>query len=210
MADAPQGEQTGAEAAAPGTPAPGSSDSAGGNGGTDSAGGTGGAPARDARRDVFRDYVDAVGLHGMAAAEAAGLHASEWYALSRITLTGGLTSGELAAGTGLTTGATTRLIDRLERAGYVRRTADPADRRKVVVEAVPGSLAAVEHAVGPARRRVADVLAAYTPEQRDLIFDYFSRATPAFREATEEIRTASGGRRTRPATAGPHAAGGPL
>ncbi|WP_314613283.1 MarR family winged helix-turn-helix transcriptional regulator [Streptomyces stackebrandtii] len=146
---------------------------------------------QDDRRAVFREYVDAVGLHGMAGAEAAGLQASEWYALSRITLAGGLTSGELAAGTGLTTGATTRLIDRLERAGYVRRTADPADRRKVVVEAVPNALAGVEAAVGPARKRIGEVLAGYTPDQLDLLFDYFSRAAPAFREATEEIRAAT-------------------
>lgn len=107
------------------------------------------------------------------------LQASEWYALSRITLAGGLTSGELAAGTGLTTGATTRLIDRLERAGYVRRTTDPGDRRKVVVEAVPGALAQVEAAVGPARKRIGEVLAGYSPEQQELLFDYFRRAAPA-------------------------------
>lgn len=71
----------------------------------------------------------------------------------------------------------------------MRRAADPADRRKVVVEAVPGALAEVEAAVGPARRRIAEVLAAYTPEQQALLFDYFARAAPAFREATEEIRT---------------------
>ncbi|WP_030755854.1 MULTISPECIES: MarR family winged helix-turn-helix transcriptional regulator [unclassified Streptomyces] len=146
---------------------------------------------RDDRRAVFRDYVDAVGLHGTAGAEAAGLQASEWYALSRITLAGGLTSGELAVGTGLTTGATTRLIDRLERAGYVRRTADPDDRRKVVVEAVPGALAQVEAAVGPARKRIGEVLAGYSAEQQELLFDYFRRAAPAFREATEEIRSAT-------------------
>ncbi|MEU5806462.1 MarR family transcriptional regulator [Streptomyces sp. NPDC047718] len=151
----------------------------------------------DDRRAVFRDYVDAVGLHGMAGADAAGLQASEWYALSRITLAGGLTSGELAAGTGLTTGATTRLIDRLERAGYVRRTADPADRRKVVVQAVPDALAGVEEAVGPARRRIGEVLAGYTPEQQELLFDYFRRAAPAFRAATEEIRTATQDRKSR-------------
>ncbi|WP_327354701.1 MarR family winged helix-turn-helix transcriptional regulator [Streptomyces sp. NBC_01304] len=150
---------------------------------------------QDDRRAVFRDYVDAVGLHAMAGAEAAGLQASEWYALSRITLEGGLTSGELAAGTGLTTGATTRLIDRLERAGYVRRAADPADRRKVVVEAVPGALAEVEGAVGPARRRIGAVLAEFTPEQQDVLFAYFTRAAPAFREATNEIREATHGRK---------------
>jgi DNA-binding MarR family transcriptional regulator len=146
---------------------------------------------RDERRAVFRDYIDAVGLHAMAGAEAAGLQASEWYALSRISLAGGLTPGELATGTGLTTGATTRLIDRLERAGYVRRTADTADRRRVLVEAVPDALGEVEAAVAPARRRIGEVLAEYTPDQQALLFDYFARAAPAFRAATEEIRTAT-------------------
>lgn len=88
----------------------------------------------------------------MAGAEAVGLSASEWYALSQIALEGTLTSGELAARTGLTTGATTRLIDCLERAGFVRRAADPDDRRKVIVEPVADSLDRVEKVVGPARR----------------------------------------------------------
>jgi len=140
---------------------------------------------------IFRRYLDAVGLHGLAGAEAAGLHASEWYALSLLELAGPLTSGELSTRTGLTTGATTRLIDRLERAGYVRRTADPGDRRKVVVEPVDGALAGVEDIVGPARRGIAEVLARYTPEQQEVLFDYFTRAAPAYRVASEEIRRAT-------------------
>ncbi|CAL9646104.1 hypothetical protein SUDANB19_06453 [Streptomyces sp. enrichment culture] len=151
---------------------------------------------------VFRQYLDAVGLQGMASAEAAGLHASEWYALSLISFEGRLTSGELSARTGLTTGATTRLIDRLERAGYARRTADPADRRRVIVEPVPDALGRIEETVEPARRHIAEVLARYTPEQRRLLFDYFTHAAPAFRAATEEIRKAASARRAKPAKAG--------
>jgi hypothetical protein len=98
------------------------------------------------------------GCRFRSATQAAGLNATEWYALSQVGLAGSLTSGELASRTGMSTGATTRLIDRLERAGYVRRTIDPADRRKVVVEVV----------------------------QVDLLFDYFAHAAPAYREATEE------------------------
>ncbi|WP_435582455.1 MarR family winged helix-turn-helix transcriptional regulator [Amycolatopsis thermoflava] len=134
--------------------------------------------------------MDAVGLHGLAGAEAASLHATEWYALSLLDLEGSLTSGKLSTRTGLTTGATTRLIDRLERAGYVRRTADPADRRKVVVEPVPDALAGVDAIVGPARRHIAEVIAQYTPEQQEVLFDYFARAAPAYRAASEEIRRA--------------------
>lgn len=137
---------------------------------------------------IFRQYLDAVGLHGVAGAEAAGLQPTEWYAVSLITLAGRLTSGDLAARTGLTTGATTRLIDRLEKAGYVRRVADPADRRRVVVEASAETFPDIEHVIGPARRQIAEVLARYTPEQRDVLFDYFTHAAPAYRAATEEIR----------------------
>ncbi|MEU8914688.1 MarR family transcriptional regulator [Streptomyces nigrescens] len=138
-----------------------------------------------------------MGLHGMAGAEAVGLTASEWYALSQIALEGALTSGELSARTGLTTGATTRLIDRLERAGFVRRAADPADRRKVVIEPVTDSPDRIEDVVGPARRQIAEVLARYTPDQRAVLFDYFTHAAPAFRAATEELREAAAHRRRR-------------
>ncbi|MFD7669173.1 MarR family winged helix-turn-helix transcriptional regulator [Streptomyces sp. NPDC059788] len=142
----------------------------------------------DEQTEIFRRYLDAVGLHGMAGAEAVGLGGSEWYALSQIALEGALSSGELSARTGLTTGATTRLIDRLERSGYVRRAADPADRRKVIVEPVAGAFDRIEKVVEPARRQIAEVLARYTPDQLDVLFDYFARAAPAYRAATQEIR----------------------
>lgn len=142
---------------------------------------------------IFREYLEAVGLQGLASAEAAGLHATEWYALSLIDFHGALTSGELAGRTGLTTGATTRLIDRLEKAGFVRRQADPSDRRRVIVEPVQDALGRIEDVVSPARRHVADVLAHYDDEQRALLFDYFARAAPAFRAASEEIRASTVG-----------------
>ena len=44
---------------------------------------------------------------------------------------------ELAAEAGLTTGAVTAVIDRLERAGYARRVRDDEDRRRVKVEVTP-------------------------------------------------------------------------
>lgn len=152
---------------------------------------------------TFRQYLDAVGLQGLASAEAAGLHTSEWYALSLITLEGSLSSGELATRTGLTTGATTRLIDRLERAGYARRAADPSDRRRVIVEPVADALDRVEDVVGPARRHIAAVIGSYTPEQQAVLFDYFARAAPAFRAATEEIRGATAPRRGKERTEKP-------
>lgn len=51
-----------------------------------------------------------------------------------------LTAGQIADLSGLSTGAVTGVIDRLERAGFVRRVRDPHDRRKVLVEVSKGSL----------------------------------------------------------------------
>ncbi|MET9342612.1 MULTISPECIES: MarR family winged helix-turn-helix transcriptional regulator [unclassified Nonomuraea] len=140
---------------------------------------------------VFRHYLSAVVLHSLASAEAAGLNATDLYALNTLELSGPLTSGELAARTGLTTGATTRLIDRLEQSGYVRRAADPADRRKVIVEA-SGRPARLDAALSGARQRLAELLGGYTEEQRATLFDYFGKAAGAFQEATDELTATRG------------------
>ena len=58
-------------------------------------------------------------------------------------------AGELSVGTGLSSAATTTLIDRLEQKGYVRRVADPADRRRVLVEMTPDGRARVGRFYGP-------------------------------------------------------------
>ena len=140
---------------------------------------------------VFRRYLDAVGLNGLALAEAAGLNTTDWYALSVLEQHAPLSSGALAERTGLTTGATTRLIDRLERAGHARRVADPADRRRVMVEHVANPQLDIDEIVGPARRHLAAILESYTPDQLDVLFDFFERAAPALHMATAEIRRAA-------------------
>ncbi len=140
---------------------------------------------------VYRRYLSAVILHGQASAEAMGLNATDMYAMNCLELAGPMTSGELAERTGLTTGATTRLIDRLERGGHVRRATDPADRRKVIIEPVskPDSPELVR-AVGPARRNVGKILQGYSKQELDVLFDYFERAAAAYEDATRELASA--------------------
>ncbi len=73
-----------------------------------------------------------------AIAAAQGVHASDLIAASYLNDSGPATAGRLAQVTGLTTGAMTACIDRLERAGFAKREADSQDRRKVVIK--PGKL----------------------------------------------------------------------
>ncbi|MCH0543331.1 MarR family transcriptional regulator [Streptomyces sp. MUM 203J] len=143
-------------------------------------------PAEASR--VYRRYLSAVMLHGHASARACGLNATDLYALNTLELTGPMTPGELGTRTGLTTGPTTRLIDRLEQAGYVRRAPDPEDRRKVIVEPV-GKPAELDEAMAPAREQIAQILRGYTPDQLRVLFDYFDHAAEAYQRTAEELRT---------------------
>lgn len=137
---------------------------------------------------LYRRYLSAVMLHGHASAKACDLGATDLYALNVLELSGPMTPGELGARTGLTTGPTTRLIDRLEQAGYVRRVPASDDRRKVIVEPV-GKPAGLDQVMAPARQRVGEILAGYSPEQLDVLFDYFDRAARAYEEAADVLRS---------------------
>jgi DNA-binding MarR family transcriptional regulator len=142
----------------------------------------------DASR-IYRRYLSAVLLHGHAGAKACDLGATDLYALNILELGGAMTPGELGTRTGLTTGPTTRLIDRLEAAGYVKRSPDPGDRRKVIVEPV-GRPAELDRVLAPARQKVGEILAGYSPDQLATLFDYFTRAAQAYQDAAEHLTSA--------------------
>lgn len=83
------------------------------------------------------------------AADVLGLNQTDLHCVNIIENAGGVTAGELAVQSGLTTGAVTGVIDRLERAGYARRVPDPADRRRVRVEVTPQFYESASHVWGP-------------------------------------------------------------
>ncbi len=72
-------------------------------------------------------------LHNHAIGDAVGLHQTDQECLDLLDWAEPLTAGEIAGHLGLTSGAVTGLIDRLEAGGWVRRERDPADRRRVFV-----------------------------------------------------------------------------
>src|SRR5271154_1800305 len=69
-------------------------------------------------------------------ADRLGLNVTDHKCLDFLLLHGASTAGELAQRSALTTGAITAVLDRLEKAGYVLREADPTDRRRVIVHPV--------------------------------------------------------------------------
>jgi hypothetical protein len=90
----------------------------------------------------------------------------------------------------MTTGAITRVIDRLEQSGYVRRVPDPADRRRVVVEPVPEKIAAIESLLDAVSRASSEEIARYTEAQLDLIRDFLARMEELTRDEAARLREA--------------------
>ncbi|WP_225826734.1 MarR family transcriptional regulator [Streptomyces naphthomycinicus] len=98
-----------------------------------------------------------------------------------------LTAGDLAARAHVTTGAVTGILNRLERAGYVTRRPDPADRRRVRVAAVPAAVSRVEAVYAGHYKRLTALFADYSAEELAIITDWFTRATGLAHEYLEKL-----------------------
>jgi DNA-binding MarR family transcriptional regulator len=127
-------------------------------------------------------------LYHHAMAERLGLGPSDHKCLDLLLQHRELTGSRLADMTGLTTGAVTGVVNRLEAAGFLRRRPDPADGRRQLLEPVPervGEVAAVFEDNGPdLDRLIADM----TPDQVDAVLTFLSRATDALEERTTRLR----------------------
>jgi DNA-binding MarR family transcriptional regulator len=84
------------------------------------------------QESVIRFIADVV-LFNQSVAQQLGLGSSDAQFLTLLQVHGPMTPGQFAAITGLSTGTVTGVLDRLERGGFVHRTRDPGDRRKVIV-----------------------------------------------------------------------------
>jgi DNA-binding MarR family transcriptional regulator len=105
-----------------------------------------------------------------------GVNATDLECLDLLGLAGPTTAGRLATHTGLTTGAMTSVIDRLERAGLARRLRNTEDRRSVLVEAMPDRLREIEAMYQPLAVAVARLNEEYGDRQLSVVVDYLSRA----------------------------------
>jgi DNA-binding MarR family transcriptional regulator len=118
-----------------------------------------------------------------------GLTESDVEALEVLLDSGSATAGRLSEVMGLTTGAVTRVIDRLEQAGYVRRVPDPTDRRRVIIE-VAERATAVETALDRVSRKSAAEIGHYSEAELAVINDFLDRVATITREEATALRDA--------------------
>jgi DNA-binding MarR family transcriptional regulator len=90
----------------------------------------------------------------------------------------------------LTTGAVTGIIDRLEEAGYVRRTDDPNDRRRTIVEPIKNKKLErkIEGIFRPLHERMHKLLSSYSDSQLDFLLDATTEFTNQTREESKKLR----------------------
>jgi DNA-binding MarR family transcriptional regulator len=93
---------------------------------------------------------------------------------------GPMTAGRLADESGLSTGAVTFLLDRLEAAGMVKRRRDTDDRRRVWVELVPAAQKRLQHAQQPIVEEMKQVTQRFKAEELAIVRDFMREAKEVF------------------------------
>jgi DNA-binding MarR family transcriptional regulator len=118
-----------------------------------------------------------------------------------------VTAGELATWTGLTTGAITGVIDRLEAAGLAHRDHDPNDRRRVVVRAAATAGARVGPLFDGISRAALKLAARYGDEELDVIERYLVDSLEMLTEETKRLRASRAN--AQPSSSNSSSSGGP-
>jgi DNA-binding MarR family transcriptional regulator len=127
-------------------------------------------------------------LFHQAVADRLGLNPTDHKCIDLLSSAGEMTAGDLAEATGLTTGAITGVIDRLEAAGFVRRDDDPKDRRRVVLRLVAKRYRDIARLFEPFGAAFAELGARYSERELATIVDFMTRSGLVLREATRGLR----------------------
>ncbi|MGZ3623488.1 MAG: MarR family winged helix-turn-helix transcriptional regulator [Ktedonobacteraceae bacterium] len=129
-----------------------------------------------------------------AAAARVGMTVSDVQVLDFLDSAGPMTAGQLADLTGLTTGAITGMINRLEEAGLVNRGRDPNDGRKVIVRlAGDKSAKEIESIFASLEREWNEIASHYNDEQIALLLEFVKNSNAVTRNEIVRLRETPSG-----------------
>ncbi len=138
--------------------------------------------------DAVRAYQTVNDNFDQAVADHVGMNRTDARCIDLIDQAGGMTAGELARAAGLTTGAVTAVVDRLEAAGLARRVADPADRRRVRIEATDRLWEVTQPLIGPMVDESMAILDDYSDEELERFTEFLRRAIELQARHVERVR----------------------
>jgi DNA-binding MarR family transcriptional regulator len=133
-----------------------------------------------------------------AVADTLGVNRTDLRCIDVLGREGRLTAGDLAAQSGLTTGAITTVVDRLEKAGYARRVRDAGDRRRVYVELTDRIVQDAGPLYAEHTRLGESLYARYTTEQLELLLEFVQRGREFNERKAGELETALAERKHGP------------
>jgi DNA-binding MarR family transcriptional regulator len=138
------------------------------------------------RREMATETI----MFHQAVADELGLYITDHKCLDLIRQYGAMPAGRLADLTGLTTGAVTGIIDRLEKAGYVRRANDPKDRRRTIVEPTRNKKLErkIEAIFMPLHERMRKLLSSYSDSELAFLLDVLTKTLDQSHQELMKLR----------------------
>jgi DNA-binding MarR family transcriptional regulator len=138
---------------------------------------------------AVRDYGIHLTLFRNAVSEWAGLNTTDMECLRLLFLKGTATPTELARQTGLTSGATTAMLDRLEKAGLLERHPNPDDRRGTLITPAKSAAARAASWFESARNAQDELLSSYSESELEIIADVFERFVKLWEQEREKMQS---------------------
>src|SRR5258708_2637370 len=120
-------------------------------------------------QDKLQIFATAVYLFQQQVANKLHLYPTDFHCIQLLDQHGSLAAGELAKKLGLTSGATTAVIDRLTELGYVERTASDTDRRRIMVQLNPDNIQTMRLEYASIVKQVQDGLEQFSEAELDTI-----------------------------------------
>jgi len=127
-------------------------------------------------------------LYQQSIADSLGVYNHDFTAVDILRETGPITAGELSKKTGLATGSVTALIDRLEKAGYVRRQNDPNDRRRVIIVPQYEEKEEVQKAYEPLNTDMLNLTSGYSAAELELITQFLDKANSILERQIQQLK----------------------
>jgi DNA-binding MarR family transcriptional regulator len=138
-----------------------------------------------------RRYQQATDILDQATADLLGVNRTDARCMDVLHERGPLSAGELAEAAGLSPGAVTTVIDRLERAGYAQRLRDAHDRRRVLVEVTALTRERAEHIYGPLLERSGPLFRDLSEQHLRLVRRFLEHAGELQRSRAKELESES-------------------
>jgi len=144
-----------------------------------------------------REYSIGVVLFHRLVGQLLGVNVTDTKCLDILTLRGSASPSELADHTGLSTGATTAMIDRLEKAALVERRPHPSDRRGTIVVPSKAAMRQLPAMFRSLTHAMEGLVLSYSEKELAVLADFFARVGVLWQEEREKLRTRSGERAGR-------------